>query len=65
VGNTPILLGGDLIVAIDGQQVADQQDVSAIMDKHQVGDVVSVTIIRNRRQVTFKLQLGEARDANV
>ncbi len=64
VGNTPILLGGDLIVAIDGQQVADQQDVSAIMNKHQAGDVVSVTIVRDRRQMTFKLQLGEARDAN-
>jgi S1-C subfamily serine protease len=65
VGNTPILLGGDLIVAIDGQQVTDPTDVSAIMNKHQAGDVVSVTIIRDRRQVTFKLQLGEARDANV
>ena len=65
VGNQPILLGGDLIVAIDGQQVADQQDVSAIMNRHQAGDVVAVTIIRNRRQMTFKLQLGEAHDANV
>ncbi len=65
VGNTSILLGGDLIVAIDGQQVADQPDVSAIMDKHQPGDIISVTIIRNRRQMTFKLQLGEAHDTNV
>jgi len=65
VGNTPILLGGDLIIAIDGQQVANSQDVNAIMNKHQAGDVISVTIIRNRREMTFKLQLGEASDANV
>ena len=65
VGNTAILLGGDLIVAINGQQVADQQDVSIIMDKLHAGDVVSVTIVRDRRQMTFKLQLSEARDANV
>jgi S1-C subfamily serine protease len=64
VGNTPIMLGGDLIVAIDGQQVADQQDISAIMDKHQAGDVVSVTILRGRRQMTLKLILGEAHEAN-
>ncbi|MGA7343489.1 MAG: trypsin-like peptidase domain-containing protein [Terracidiphilus sp.] len=64
VGNTPIMLGGDLIVAIDGQQVADPQDISAIMDRHQVGDVVSVTILRGRRQITLKLALGEAHDAN-
>jgi S1-C subfamily serine protease len=64
VGNTPIMLGGDLIVAIDGQQVADPQDISAIMDKHQAGDVVTVTILRGKRQMGLKLILGEARDAN-
>jgi S1-C subfamily serine protease len=64
VGNTPIMLGGDLIVAIDGQQVADPQDISAIMDKHQAGDTVSVSILRGRRQMTFKLILGEAREVN-
>jgi S1-C subfamily serine protease len=64
VGNTTILLGGDLIVAIDGQQVADPQDISAIMDKHQVGDQVSVTIVRGQREMTLKLILGEAHEAN-
>jgi len=34
------------------------------MDKHQAGDVVSVTILRGRQQMTFKLLLGEAHDAN-
>jgi S1-C subfamily serine protease len=65
VGNTLIVLGGDLIVAINGQQVTDQQDVSVIMDKLQVGDVVSVTIVRDKRKMTLKLQLTEARDANI
>ena len=37
VGNTPIMLGGDLIVAIDGQEVTDPQDINALMDKHQAG----------------------------
>ena len=64
VGNTPIMLGGDLIVAIDGQQVTDPQDISAIMDKHQAGDMVAVTVLRGRRQLTYKLLLGEARETN-
>jgi len=64
VGNTPIMLGGDLIVAIDGQQITDPQDISVVMDKHQAGDVVSVTILRGHRQMTLKLQLGEARTEN-
>ena len=64
VGNTQILLGGDLIVAIDGQQVTDPQDISAIMDKHQAGDTISITVLRGRRQITMKLILGEAQAAN-
>jgi len=64
VGNTPIMLGGDLIVAIDGQQVTDPQDISVIMDRHQAGDTISVTILRGRRQMNIKLILGEARGVN-
>jgi S1-C subfamily serine protease len=64
VGNTPIMLGGDLIIAIDGQEVTDPQDINAIMEKHQAGDTVSVTIVRGQRRMTIKLILGEARDAS-
>src|SRR6202046_1818872 len=65
VGNQPIMIGGDLIVSIDGQQVTDPGDISAIMDKHQAGDTVSVTIVRGKKQMTLKLILGEARDTNI
>jgi S1-C subfamily serine protease len=65
VGNTPIVLGGDLIVAIDGHEITDPEDISAIMDKHQAGDTVSVTIVRGKKQMTLKLILGEARDTNI
>jgi S1-C subfamily serine protease len=64
VGNMPIMLGGDLIVAVDGQAVSDPQDINALMDKHQAGDTISVTIYRGRREMTLKLILGEARDQN-
>ena len=64
VGNTPIMLGGDLIVAIDGREVADPQDINAIMDKHQAGDTMSLTLYRGRRQMTVRLVLGEARGVN-
>jgi S1-C subfamily serine protease len=64
VGNTPIMLGGDLIVSIDGQDVTDPQDINAIMEKHQAGDTVSVTIVRGQHRMTVKLTLGEARDEN-
>ena len=37
LGNTPIFIGGDLIVAIDGDQVTNDQDIAEIMDGHQAG----------------------------
>jgi S1-C subfamily serine protease len=64
VGNTPIMLGGDLIVAIDGHEVTDSADISNQMDKHQAGDTISVTFYRGRKQMTLKLILGEAQDVN-
>ncbi len=64
VGYTPILLGGDLIVAIDGHEVTDPQEINAIMEKHQAGDMVSVTFYRGHKQITLKLIAGEAQESN-
>jgi S1-C subfamily serine protease len=58
----PIVLGGDLIVAIDGREVTDTSDISVIMDKHQPGDTITVTIYRGRRKMSLKLTLGEGRE---
>jgi S1-C subfamily serine protease len=60
LGNYPIKLGGDLIVAIDGQQVQDEQDLSQVMNDHRAGDTVTVTIFRGKKQMDIKVTLGEA-----
>ena len=62
VGNIPITLGGDLIVAIDGQQVQDQQDLSQVMNNHRAGDTVRVTIYRGKKKIDVSVTLGEARE---
>jgi S1-C subfamily serine protease len=62
LGNTPIMVGGDLIVAIDGQDVPDQQQLAQIMNNHRAGDTVRVTIYRGKRKIDFNLTLGEARE---
>jgi len=61
LGNTQIRLGGDLIVAIDGQPVQDRQDLADIMNKHRAGDTVTVTIYRGQRRMQVRVTLGEAR----
>jgi S1-C subfamily serine protease len=65
LGNTPINLGGDLIVAIDDDQVTSPQDISEIMDHHQAGDTVTVTFFRGQKQMTAKLTLGEAHSVSI
>src|SRR5438128_2193933 len=62
LGNTPITVGGDLIVAIDGQDVQDQQDLSHVMNNHRAGDSVRVTIYRGKRKMDVNVTLGEARE---
>jgi S1-C subfamily serine protease len=61
VGNYPIMLGGDLLVAIEGQPLEDQQDLSHVMQNHRSGDTVTVTIYRGKKRMDIKVVLGEAR----
>jgi S1-C subfamily serine protease len=56
------MLGGDLIVAIDGEQIGDQQDLADLMNKHKSGDTVTVTIFRGKKKMDVKVTLGEARE---
>src|ERR1700687_998025 len=62
LGNTPIMIGGDLIVAIDGEKIESQQTLAQIMNKHRAGDTVKVTIFRGKKQLEVPVVLGEARD---
>ena len=61
-GNTPVMLGGDLIVAFDGQDITSGPDLSAEMNARHAGDTVTVTIFRGRRRMDVKVTLGDAKD---
>ncbi len=61
-GNIPVMLGGDLIVAFDGQEITNAQDLSSAMNRHRAGDTVTVTVFRGRRRMDFKVTLGDAKD---
>src|SRR5271166_3430765 len=61
LGNIPIMLGGDLIVAIDDQKVENEQDLSEMMNNHRAGDTVKVTIYRGKKKMDVNVALGEAR----
>jgi S1-C subfamily serine protease len=61
-GNMPILLGGDLIVKFDGKEITDAQDLSESMNDRHAGDTVTITVFRGKKQMDFKVTLGDAKD---
>jgi S1-C subfamily serine protease len=62
LGNVPIMVGGDLIVAIDSEKVQDQQDLAQLMNKHRAGDTVRITVYRGKKKLDVDVTLGEARE---
>jgi len=63
IGNYPIMLGGDLIVSIDGQEVGDMSEISGIMNNHRSGDTVTVTLYRKGKKMDVKVFLGDLHDS--
>jgi len=62
LGNIPIMVGGDLIVAVDGQKIDSQQKLAQVMNNHRAGDTVKVTFYRGNRKMEVNVVLGEARE---
>jgi len=62
LGNIPIMLGGDLIIAIDGDEVRYEQDLAQVMNAHRAGDKVKVTVYRGKQKMDMDVTLGEARE---
>ena len=61
-GNQQVMLGGDLIVAFDGQGITTPQDLSNAMNAHHAGDVITLTVFRGRQRLNIKVTLGDAKE---
>ncbi len=53
-------IGGDLIVAIDGKPVDDQNSLNQAMIKKHGGDTMQLTIYRDGRTMKLSVKLGSA-----
>jgi len=58
-GMRRIVIGGDLIVAIDGQKIANQNDMNLVLNRKRPGDTVSVTVYRGGKKLELPVKLGE------
>ncbi len=57
--NDDVLKYGDQIVSVEGTAVTTKAEVKSILSKHEVGDKVSMTIIRNNKTVDVEIELFE------
>ncbi len=58
-GMRRIYIGGDIIVAIDGQRVASQVDVSLVLNRKRPGDNVTVTVYRGGKKLDITVKLAD------
>jgi S1-C subfamily serine protease len=60
IGNAQLSVGGDLIMAIDGQPVDRGDAISRALSRKHTGDSVELTIFRNGRTMNIRVKLDEA-----
>ncbi|WP_456453141.1 S1C family serine protease [Hydrogenimonas sp.] len=52
---------GDIIVAVDGEPVKSVEELRAVLDRHRIGDTVTVTLARGGKLFKVPLQLEAQR----
>ena len=51
------LILGDIVQAIDGDEVSDLGDLQTVLDRYSPGDEVTVTILRENQTRDVRIQL--------
>jgi S1-C subfamily serine protease len=60
VGNEQLGVGGDLIMAVDGNPVEREDALVRVMARKRVGDTIDLTIFRNGRKLNIRMTLRRA-----
>jgi len=59
-GLQQLTVGGDVLIAIDGQEVTSPTDLSLLLNRASPGDTVTLTIVRNGKKMDVQVKLGQA-----
>jgi S1-C subfamily serine protease len=51
---------GDIITEVDGTAINQNTSMTSLLDKHKVGDMVNLTIVRGGKTITKSVTLGAA-----
>jgi S1-C subfamily serine protease len=60
VGGFQLGVGGDLILAADGQNIEDNNTLPRLLNRKRGGDMLELTIYRNGQTEKVRVKLGEA-----
>lgn len=58
-GLQEIRVGGDVLVAIDGQPIATQMDLNLRLNRNEPGNSVTLTIVRDGKKMNVPVKLGD------
>jgi len=58
INGQQLLIGGDVIVAVDGQTMASFEDLSAFLQQAEPGQEVALTLLRDGSQVEVSVTLA-------
>ena len=56
-GNVPLLIGGDVIVALGDQPVTSMVDIVSILEDRRPGDMISVVYYRGEERIEMEMRL--------
>jgi S1-C subfamily serine protease len=58
IDGRPVVLGGDVIIAVDDISIQDAQDIEAQLLYKRIGDVVEFSVIRGSSTQDIEVELG-------
>jgi serine protease Do len=58
IDGRPVMLGGDVIIAIDNMEIQGAEDIEALLATNTIGDSVDFTVIRGNSTQNFNVVLG-------
>jgi serine protease Do len=59
IDGRPVVLGGDVIIAIDNMEIQGAEDVETLLATKTIGDSITFTVIRGNSSQDFDVVLGE------
>jgi len=58
-GLQELRIGGDVVVAVDGKEIANQMELNLLLNRAWPGDTMTLTVIRDGKKLTIPVKLGE------